>query len=77
MEVRETVRKAIQDLAQAPLPADDSASLFSDGVIDSFSLVELMSTLEELLGVKIPDAELMPSRFESVAKIVKYFEARR
>jgi acyl carrier protein len=59
------------------VPDDDSTSLFTEGVIDSFSLVELMAELETSLGVKIPDAELMPSRFETVAKIVQYFEARR
>jgi acyl carrier protein len=77
MDVRAAVRKAIEDLAQGPVPADGSVSLFSEGVIDSFSLVELMAALEESLGVAIPDAELMPSRFETVDKIVKYFEARR
>jgi len=76
MDIRNAVRKAIQGIAQEPLSADDSASLFNDGVIDSFGLVELMSELETVLGVKIPDAELMPSRFETVDKIVAYFQAR-
>ncbi len=76
MDIRAAVRKAIQDMAQAPLPADDSASLFSGGVIDSFGLVDLMSSLEETLGVKVPDSDLMPSRFETVDKIVSYFQAR-
>jgi acyl carrier protein len=76
MDIRSAVRNAIQAIAQEPLSEDDSASLFSDGVIDSFGLVELMSDLEHVLGVKIPDAELMPSRFETVAKIVAYFQAR-
>jgi acyl carrier protein len=61
---------------QAPVPADHAASLFSDGVIDSFALMDLMSNLEESLGVKVPDSELMPSRFETVDKIVNYFQAR-
>jgi acyl carrier protein len=76
MDIRAAVRKAIQDMAQAPLSADDSASLFNDGVIDSFGLMDLMTNLEEILGVKVPDSELMPSRFETVDKIVNYFQAR-
>ena len=76
MDTRSAVRKAIGSIAQEPLSDDDSVSLFSDGVIDSFGLVELMSDLEQVLGVKVPDAELVPSRFETVAKIVAYFQAR-
>jgi acyl carrier protein len=76
MDIRAAVRKAIQDMAQAPLSADDSASLFNDGVIDSFGLMDLMTNLEEILSVKVPDSELMPSRFETVDKIVNYFQAR-
>jgi len=76
MDIRSAVRSAIQAIALEPLSEDDSVSLFSEGVIDSFGLVELMSDLEQVLGVKIPDAELTPSRFETVARITAYFQAR-
>jgi acyl carrier protein len=76
MDIRLAVRDAIQNIAQEPLPDDDSGSLFSEGVIDSFGLVELVSELEHVLGVKVPDDELIPSRFETVDKIVAYFQAR-
>ena len=77
MDIRSTVRNAIAEMGQAPLPDEDSASLFSAGVIDSFGFVELVIDLEALLGVKVPDAELKPSRFETVDQIVAYFQARR
>ncbi len=76
MDVRTAVRKAIQEAAQAPLPADDSISLFERGVIDSFGLVDLLMALEQAFNVKVPDSDLIPSRFETVEKIVAYFQAR-
>ncbi|MBL0211564.1 MAG: acyl carrier protein [Holophagaceae bacterium] len=76
MDVRTTVRAAVQDLAQAPLPADDSVSLFERGVIDSFGLVDLMLALEQAFHVDVPDSDLIPSRFETVEKIMAYFQAR-
>jgi D-alanine--poly(phosphoribitol) ligase subunit 2 len=76
MDIRAAIRKTIQDMAQAPLPGDDGESLFNAGVIDSFALVELLSKLEAVLGVQVPDTDLMPSRFETVNKMVAYFQQR-
>ncbi len=71
------IRETIAPLALTPLPEDEDASLFELGVIDSFGLMDAISRLEEAFGVKVPDADLNPRRFETLAKIERYFEARR
>ena len=71
-----TIRTALEPLARAPIPEDADASLFELGVLDSFGLMDAVARLEEAFGVKVPDAELTPRRFETIAKIERYFASR-
>ena len=48
-------------------------------VIDTFVNFPMVVThtfFEEVFGVKVPDADLTPRRFETLAKIEAYFAAR-
>jgi acyl carrier protein len=72
----ETIRRTLQPLARASLPDDADSSLFELGVLDSFGLMDAVARLEEAFGVKVPDADLTPRRFETLAKIEVYFTAR-
>lgn len=54
--------------ARVAMP-ERTASLFDAGLLDSFSLVEFVSLLEEEYGVRVSDAELKPSNFDTLAKI--------
>ena len=74
---RETVREAILPSALASVSEDDGASLFELGIIDSFGLMDVINRLESAFGVKVPDADLTPKKFETVAKMVAYFDARK
>ena len=75
-DLKKTIRKTLEPLAQAPIPDDPDASLFDLGVIDSFGLMDAVAQLEEALGVKVPDSDLNPRRFETLAKIERYFASR-
>jgi acyl carrier protein len=72
----EKIRTVLTPLARGPLPGDADASLFELGVLDSFGLMDAVARLEEAFGVKVPDADLTPRRFETLAKIEAYFAAR-
>jgi acyl carrier protein len=72
----EKIRRTLEPLARAPIPDDADASLFELGVLDSFGLMDAVARLEEVFGVKVPDADLTPRRFETLAKIEAYFAAR-
>jgi len=56
-----------------PPEADDD--LFQAGILDSFTLVELASKLEEECGVKIPDDEVNVQNFRSIATIEHYVQS--
>ena len=55
---------------------DPEESLFDSGFLDSFALPDLVSDLEREFGIKIPDADLNPRKFESIALIQSYIESR-
>ncbi len=77
MSTAQIVRTTLAPLAQAPVPDDEAASLFDSGVIDSFALMDVIASLEDAFGVKVPDGDLTPRKFETIAKISAYFDARR
>jgi acyl carrier protein len=58
----------------APQPGDD---LFKSGVLDSFTLVDLVAILEEQCSIKIPDGDVNAANFQTIQDIEKYVDARR
>lgn len=77
MSTIDTVRSLVAELAQAPVPEDIEASLFEAGVIDSFGVMDLVERLEESFGIKVPDKDMVPKRFETLAKIAAYVDQRK
>jgi len=66
------VRK-VSDKTTAPEP---DQSLFDTGFLDSFALPDMVSELEREFGIKIPDSDLNPRKFESIERIQNYIESR-
>jgi acyl carrier protein len=76
MTTRERIVAVIQKVAQKPLPSDPEESLFESGVLDSFGLPDMVSALEKEFGVQVPDADLNPRKFDSLARIEQYVNSR-
>ena len=64
---------AVSELQNDPAPNE---SLFDSGTLDSFTLPDLVTGLEEEFGVTIPDSDLVPERFDTVTKIEAYLDSR-
>jgi acyl carrier protein len=77
MTTLEDIRSLVASLAQAPLPEDPDESLFDAGVIDSFGVMDLVGKLEGRYGFQVADAEMVPRKFETLAKIAAFVDARR
>ena len=75
MALDDKIRETLARVAKAPIPTDRDASLFDTGVIDSFDLVDFVADLEKEFNVKVPDNDLHPSKFESLAKIAAYLSS--
>lgn len=73
-DVATRLRKVIASVANKPAPADDDESLFESGLLDSFALPDLVAAIEKEFSVKIPDSDLNPRKFDSVARMVAYLE---
>jgi len=67
------VINAVSDITTDPTPDE---SLFESGALDSFTLPDLVSGLEQEFGVSIPDSDLVPERFDTVTKIEAYLDKR-
>jgi acyl carrier protein len=76
MERETRIHKIVEEVAKKPVVVDRDGSLFESGLLDSFALVDLVSALEQAFGIKIPDSDLVPQRFDSIAKIEQYLTAR-
>lgn len=79
MALPESVTSYINDNAKregapAPQPGDD---LFKSGVLDSFTLVDLVAVLEEHYGIKIPDGDVNAANFQTMQDIENYVEAHK
>jgi acyl carrier protein len=73
--IQPRLRAVVQKFAQKPVPDDPDESLFESGLLDSFALTDVVSALEEEFSIKVPDADLTPRKFDSIARMEAYIEA--
>ena len=66
----------VRQVAGKPIDPSPEESLFASGILDSFTLADLVSALEEEFSLKIPDSDLSPRKFDSVARIEAYLQSR-
>jgi len=75
MERHEIIISIIQKISGKAAPSLGEG-LFDSGYLDSFALPDLVAELERQFGLKIPDADLNPRKFESVERIESYLADR-
>jgi acyl carrier protein len=52
-------------------------SLLEAGLLDSLSILKIVTFCEESFGITIPDTEVLPDHFDSVRAIAALVERRR
>jgi acyl carrier protein len=67
----------VRRIAAKPVDPTPDESLFESGLLDSFSLTDLVSALETEFSIRVPDADLTPRKFDSIDQIQAYVESRR
>jgi acyl carrier protein len=67
----------VRRIAAKPMNPAPDESLFESGLLDSFSLTDLVSALETEFSIRIPDADLTPRKFDSIDRIQAYVESHR
>ena len=78
--LHDTIRRFIlenylftDDVAQLGL--DDS--LLGRGIVDSTGMLEIILFIEEQLGVKVADTEMVPENLDSVNRIAAFVTSKR
>ncbi len=51
-------------------------NLFDTGTIDSAGLIHFISYIEERFDITIPDEDLIPEKFTTIASIAEYIRGR-
>jgi len=59
----------------AAIDWDDS--LLGRGIVDSTGMLEVILFMEEQLGIKIKDEEMLPENLDSINKIARFVESHR
>ena len=59
-----------------PEDFEDDTLLFSSGLIDSFSMVDLIIFIEDTEGVRVHPADVTLDNFDSIDRILAFVEAR-
>ncbi len=67
----------VRRVAGKPVDPAPDESLFESGMLDSFSLTDLVSALETEFSIRVPDADLTPRKFDSIVRIQAYLESHR
>ena len=76
MNKQAKITEIIEKLSGKPLTIGPDESLFESEVLDSFALTDMVGALEKEFSIRIPDSDLTPRKFDSVARIEAYLEAR-
>lgn len=56
---------------------EENDSLWSSRVLDSITIVELATEIEDEYNIEIPFDEIIEDNFETVANIIKYIEKKQ
>lgn len=70
------LRSLVEEVSGKPAPEDVDESLFESGLLDSFALPDLVSAIEKAFSIKVPDADLNPRKFDSIARIDAYLSSK-
>ena len=71
-DIQTRLRAVVQKVAEKPVPSDPEESLFESGVLDSFALADVVAAIEKEFAIKVPDKDLTPRKFDSLARIEAY-----
>jgi acyl carrier protein len=76
MDTQTKIVAILRQVAGKPIDPSPEESLFESGMLDSFSLADMVAALEKEFSIRIPDSDLSPRKFDSIARIQAYIQSR-
>jgi acyl carrier protein len=79
MDIKETVRQFITKNFYVPDPSvlTDDVSFLDKGIIDSTSVLELTTFLEQEFGIQVADEELVPENLDSLVNVEAFVKRKK
>ena len=77
MNAQNRIVEILRQIAGKPIDPSPEESLFESGLLDSFSLTDLVGELEREFKIRIPDGDLSPRKFDTVTRIAQYVASRK
>lgn len=77
MDNRSKIVEIVKRFAEQPIDPQPDESLFASGLLDSFSLADMVTELEKEFAISIPDSDLNPRKFDTIALIDAYIQKRK
>jgi acyl carrier protein len=72
--LRQTLHRELTGRLGIHSPLDDDTPLFSGGLLDSLSVLELVTLVEREIGQPIPPEEITLENFDTMNKISRFIE---
>jgi acyl carrier protein len=78
MDIESTLKKYIHDeiLVGSSDPLGNDDSLIDSGIIDSLSLLRLMSFIEKQFNIQIDDQEVVGDNFQTINVMKSFIEGK-
>ena len=76
MDNRTRIIAILKSVSKKSSVPDAEESLFDSGFLDSFALPDMVGELEREFHIKIPDSDLNPRKFDSIARMDAYLADR-
>ena len=76
MNTQTKITEIVKRFASRPADPSPEESLFDSGLLDSFALADMVTELEKEFSIRIPDSDLVPRKFDSIARIEAYVKGR-
>jgi len=76
MSKQDKIAEIVKRVSGKKIAPGADESLFDSGYLDSFALTDMVGELEREFGLTIPDVDLSPRRFDSIARIEAYLDNR-
>ena len=76
MDTRPGIIKVLHAVAGDDVNPAPDESLFSSGLLDSFSLPDFVSGLEQQFSISVPDSDLSARKFDTIEKVETYLEGK-
>jgi acyl carrier protein len=80
MKIEEQIRKYIADnilFNKKGYPYPDATSFLEEGIVDSTSVLELVTFVEQAFNITVEDADIVPDNFDSVKNLADYVRRKQ